>query len=219
MKNKENLKAFSFKKLLLTILCSIIVTTFILFTAMFVEEIPTWIMSEVMMMADEESEILIYEGKSAEKAMEAFSSKQKEKHGEEYPAEGILVKQVIYMMESGPIVRTYVHSLLLGAILGTIIYIVSVQGAKGKQLVIELFIAFVILSLFILTINLGYKAIINKAINETGATDAFYDTYVYNIESNNIVYTFIVVFAIVYLVNFIRQKILTNKLNKELNNK
>lgn len=209
-------KKFSVKELLKTVLYAVVVVNFIVFTVTFVEEIPNLIMSEVMLVADDESEILIEEGKNAEEVMEQFTTMQKEKYGEEYPAEGIFVKQLLYSLESGPIVQTYVTSLLAGTILGTIIYIVSVQKAKGVELVIEIFIAFAIIAIITAGINLGYQAIINKVMNEAGATDTFYDTSIYN---DSIFLPYIAVFAVVYMGNMIQQKILTNKLNKELNNK
>ena len=208
-------KKFLVKELLKTILYAIVIENFILYTIMFVEEIPTWIMSEVMMVADDESEILIDEGKKTEEVMEEFTTMQKEKYGEEYPADGIFVKQLLYSFESGPIVQTYVNSLLVGAILGTVIYIVSVQKAKGVQLAIEIFIAFAIIVIIIAGINLGYETIINRVINDSGAADTFYDAYIYN---DSIFLPYIAIFAIVYFGNMIQQKILTNKLNKELNN-
>lgn len=208
-------KKFSVKELLKTILYAIVVVNFIVFTVTFVEEIPNLILSEAIQAADADSEFLIEVGKSLDESAEEYITTQKEKYGEEYPATGILVQHMICSLVSGTIIQNYVISLLLGTILGTIIYIVSVQKAKGIELVIEIFIAFIVIAIITAGINLGYQAIINKAINVERATDTFYYTYLYG---DSIFLPYIAVFAVVYIGNMIQQKILTNKLNKELNN-
>lgn len=44
-------------------------------------------------------------------------------------------------------------------------------------------------------------------------------TIIYDLESNNVLIPYIIVTAVIYIGNMVRQKILTNKLNKELNKK
>ena len=68
-------------------------------------------------------------------------------------------------------------------------------------------------------INLGYETLINKAIQSINPTDVTYSTYIYDLESNNVLIPYIIVAAVIYIGNMVRQKILTNKLNKELNKK
>ena len=110
-------------------------------------------------------------------------------------------------------------SFTIGVVLGTIIYIVAVQKTTEKKMVVQLLLAFIILVILMILFNWGYEAIINKAINDIEPTKVQYSTYIYDIESNNyILIQYIVVAAVIYIINIFRQKIIANKLNKELNN-
>ena len=218
MKNKT----FSIKKLLLTILCSVIILVFIGNIALFLDAIPSWMTLEIVSVMDEDSEVLIEMGKSYEenvKLLEKRISEEKAKYGEDYPAEGIAFYKIFNIFSTYKIIGIFTRAVLLGIVLGVIIYIVFIQGAKGKQLILEVIVAFAVLFLMLFAINWGYKVIINKGINEAGVTDIVYDTAIYDIENNNnLVILYVGIFAIAYVVNLIKHKILTNKLNKELNN-
>lgn len=217
MKNEE--KTFSIKKLLLTILCTVVVTVFIGSTVLFVGSVPQWIQSEVITGMEEGSESLIEIGKSYQVGYEKIEESFKEDkalYGEDYPSEELFLLQFINIFSTNGIIRVYSLSLLIGIVLGTIIYIVTIQNIKEKQILIELVIAFVILFLLMTFINLGYKTLINKAIQSINPTEIIYSTYIYDLESNNVLIPYIFVAAVIYIGNMVRQKIWASKLNKEL---
>lgn len=220
MRNQE--KTFSVKKLLLTILCTVIVSVFIGSTILFVGSVPQWIQSEVITGMEEGSESLIEIGKSYQVGYEQIEESFKEDkalYGEDYPSEELFLTQLINIFSTNRIMQVYSLSFLIGIALGTIIYIVAIQNIKGKQILIELVVAFVVLFILMMLINLGYETLINKAIQSINPTDVTYSTYIYDLESNNVLIPYIIVAAVIYIGNMVRQKILTNKLNKELNKK
>lgn len=223
MKNKgERLKTFSVKKLLLTILCTVIVSVFIGSTILFVGSVPQWLQSEVITGMEKGSESLVEIGKSYQVGYEQIEESFKEDkalYGEDYPSEELFLMQLINIFSTNGIMQVYSLSFLIGIALGTIIYIVAVQNIKGKQILIELVVAFVVLFILMVLINLGYETLINKAIQSINPTDVTYSTYIYDLESNNILISYIIIAAVIYIGNMIRQKMITNKLNKQLNTK
>lgn len=222
MKNQEKTKTFSVKKLLLTILCTVIVSVFIGSTILFVGSVPQWFQSEVITGIEEGSESLIEIGKSYQVGYEKIEESFKEEktlYGEDYPSEELFLMQLINIFSTNRIMKVYSLSFLIGIALGTIIYIVAIQNIKGKQILIELVVAFVVLFILMMLINLGYEAIINKAIQSVNKTNVTYSTYIYDLESNSVLIPYIMVATIIYIGNMIRQKVVTNKLNKELNKK
>lgn len=219
MKNKEKVKEFSIGKLLVTILSTTILSTFIGFTILFVGVIPKWMVSEVVLNLEKDSEILIEIGRTQEENLNRATESEREQYGEEYPTEGILLYYLTNGVPSRPIIEVYAKSTLIGIALGTIIYIVAVQNIKEKKMIIELIIAFIALIIIVMLLNLAYETIINKGINELNTEQVKYSTYIYDIESNEyLLFQYVIVATIIYIINMIRQKILTNKLNKELNN-
>ena len=220
MRNQE--KTFSVKKFLLTILCTVIVSVFIGSTILFVGSVPQWIQSEVITGMEEGSESLIEIGKSYQVGYEQIEESFKEDktlYGEDYPSEELFLMQLINIFSTNRIMQVYSLSFLIGIALGTIIYIVAVQNIKGKQILIELVVAFVVLFVLMMLINLGYETLINKAIQSVNPTDVTYSTYIYDLESNNVLIPYIIIATVIYIGNMVRQKVLTNKLNKELNKK
>lgn len=222
MKNKEKLKTFSVKKLLITILCTVIVSTFIGSTILFLTSIPTWMYSELVSALEKDSKTIITLGKSYENTVKQIHeqfSEDKAQYGDDYPAEGIFLFKLVNIFSTNRIVGVYAMSFIIGVVLGTIIYIVAVQKTTEKKMVVQLLLAFIILVILMILFNWGYEAIINKAINDIEPTKVQYSTYIYDIESNNyILIQYIVVAAVIYIINIVRQKIIANKLNKELNN-
>ena len=220
MRNQE--KTFSVKKFLLTILCTVIVSVFIGSTILFVGSVPQWIQSEVITGMEKGSESLIEIGKSYQVGYEQIEESFKEDkalYGEDYPSEELFLMQLINTFSTNRIMQVYSLSFLIGIALGTIIYIVAVQNIKGKQILIELVVAFVVLFILMMLINLGYETLINKAIQSVNPTDVTYSTYIYDLESNNVLIPYIIIATVIYIGNMVRQKVLTNKLNKELNKK
>lgn len=220
MRNQE--KTFSVKKLLLTILCTVIVSVFIGSTTLFLGSVPQWIQSEVINGIEEGSESLVEIGKSYQVSYEQIEENFKEDkalYGEDYPSEELFLMQLINIFSTNRIMQVYSLSFLIGITLGTIIYIVAVQNIKGKQIFIELVVAFVVLFILMMLINLGYETLINKAIQSVDPTNVTYSTYIYDLKSNNVLIIYIVVAVAIYLGNLIKKKIITNELNKQLNNK
>lgn len=221
MKNKERLKTFSLKKLLLTILCTVIISVFVGTTIVFVFSSTHRLTAEIIKNLEPDSEQLMEIGESYKKAskiIEEEINEYKMKYGEDYPIEEILLFQAIQIFSTTRILETYIMSVLIGIALGTIIYIVAVQNIKGKQVFIELIVAFLILFAIMNLLNIGYEAIINKVISDINPTAIKYSTYIYDLENNNVLIPYIIVSGVLYIANMLRQYIITRKLNKALNN-
>lgn len=215
------LKTFSVKKFLLTILCTVIVSVFMGTTIVFIDSLPQWIYSEIVNGMEKDSDVLVEAGngyKEIYEKMEEKFNKDKELYGDDYPSEEIFLMRLINLFSTNRIMEVYIMSVLIGIVLGTIIYIVAIQNIRGIKMIIELFIAFLIFFILINLLNLGYQTMINELINRMDPTDVIYDTYIYDLESNNILIPYTLVAVVIYLVNLVRQKIIANKLNKQLHN-
>ncbi len=221
---KEVFKGFSIKKLLLSILCSIIVTTFMGFTFLFVTEVPSYTLVEILNGADGNLEGLKEIGSNMQEqydTMEEHFAEQKEIYGEDYPVEGLFLYKLMNVSRSYSICKIYTLTLLIGIILGTLVYIIFIQKIKGVQMLLEAMICGIVILLMLILVNLGYNSIINMGINKIGASveNSEYITYVYDIDTSNILYMFIGIIGTSYIVNLIYQKILVNKFNKKLHKK
>ena len=218
---KIELKTFSIKKLLVTILYTVIISVFIGTTALFLLSIPETIQLEMVSSMDKDSETLIEIGKNYQEQVDQINKKinaEKELYGKDYPSEGIFLYQFISKFSTSRIMEIYSLAFIIGIILGTIIYIVAIQNTSKKQVIVELIVAFVILNVFMFILNAGYEMILNNIINNISPTEVQYSTDTY-IDTNNILILYMIVAVVVYVVNIIRQKILTDKLNKQLNTK
>ena len=216
---KLEFKTFSIKKLLITILYTIIISVFIGSTALFLLSIPEVIQLEVINSLDGDSETLVEIGKVYQEQVDQINKKineEKELYGEDYPADEILLYQFICKFSTSRIIQVYLFSLITGVILGIVIYIVAIQNILPKQVFIELIIAFIILVMLIAFFNIGYEMVLNKAINNIGSTDIKYST---DLDISNIVILYIIIAIVIYIIHMIKQKVLTNKLNKQLNAK
>ena len=218
---KEIFKGFSIKKFLLSILCSIIISTFIGFTIIFVTQSQAYMKVEITSEANQNSDEIKEMGNNMQKqydTMKEHFSEQKEKYGEDYPAEGVFLYQLTNLLSSSSICRTYTLTLLIGIILGTLVYIIFIQNATGIQMLLETTICGIIIVLLILLINFGYNQIINMALNEIGtsAENGEYIGYVYDIDNSNVIYIFLGIIGIAYIVNLIYQKVLVDKFNIKL---
>ena len=116
------------------------------------------------------------------------------------------------------LLTTILYTVIISVFVGTIIYIVAVQKNSKKKVIIELMFALAILLIMASILNAGYEAIVNKALNEiTPVSESFYSGMEFNI--NNVLVPYIIIAVVVYIVNMIRQRMITNKLNKQLNKK
>lgn len=214
---KLELKTFSVKKLLLTILCTVIISVFIGTTALFLLSIPEAIQLEMVNNMDKDSETLLEIGNNYQEQVDQINKKFNEEkvlYGKDYPSEGIFLYQLITRLSAYKIIDVYSLALIIGIVLGTVIYIIAIQKTSKKQVIIELIVAFVILSVLMFIINAGYETIISKAINNINPTEVQYST---NININNVLILYMIVAVVVYVINIIKNKILTNRLNKQLN--
>ena len=217
-------KGFSIKKYLLCIICSIIISTFIGFTILFVTEAPSYVRVEMFRNVNKNSnEIKEFSNAFQEDEYRVLNNhilELKEKYGQDYPAEGLVLCQLLDFFRSNSICKTYALSLLIGVIFGTIVYIIFIQKATGMQMIIETLFFTAIILLIILLLNIGYNKIIDVLINELGAnidnseySNLFEFDYIYVLK------IFIGIAVIVYIVNLIYQKILVNKFNMKLSKK
>ena len=216
---KIEFKEFSIKKLLVTILYTVIISVFIGTMTLFLSSVYENTQLEIINSLDSDSETLIEIGKAYQEQAEQIDKKAKEEkelYGEDYPSEGISLYKLISIFSTNRIMRVYSLTLIIGIVLGTIIYIVAIQKTSKKQIIIELIVAFMIIAVSTFIINIGYEMILNKAINEINPTKVQYST---DIDIKNILILYGVIAIVAYAINMIRQKILTNKLNKQLNMK
>ena len=221
---KEVFKGFSIKKYLLCVLLSIIVSTFIGFTILFVTEVPAYTSVEILNELGENSKEINEAGNSMQEKYNETKiqfAKEKEMYGEDYPAEGIFLYNITNSYRSYPICKVYTLALVYGIILGTLVYIIFMQKASGVQMLLETIFCGILIILLIILVNLGYNIAINMILNNIGVTDVKYtfSSYVYDIYSSDTSYIFIGIIGIAYIVNLIFQKILVNKLNKKVEKK
>ena len=192
-------RKISLKKLLLTILCTTIVSIFVGNTVLLVDTVPQWLETEKILSINRNSKYLIEIGENNQDNVKQLEEKYKEERalfGEKYPAE------MMHLMQTG-----------------AIIYIISIQRAKGKQLIIELIISLLIVFGLVLFTNLGYEAYINNHVQIFNMTKIRTSAYIYELEIKDILISYVIVAIVIYIGNIIRQKILTHKLNKEIENK
>ena len=224
MRKNENTNKFSIAKFLFTTLCTTILTIFIGFTILFIDVVPTWINSDIMKTIDTTDEG-IEAAKYWEELFENYTAKEQEEYnkntmyGDKYSAKGNLLIELVYGLPSYSIVKTFTMSFLVGVVLGIVVYIIIVQNAKGKKMIIELISAFLILWIILTILNWGYQIIINKIISNITTESITYYTHIYDLESNDeyMIIQYIAIIATIYIINLFRQKIIANKLNKELN--
>ena len=219
------MKKFSLIKLLKCILFSVMVTSFIAFSICFIENvarnsyITAW--NEL-----ESNEQFIEDIKSNSNGIgDTYNQFQegvnelKEKYGEDYPAESILLHKAMMVSDSSEEIYSYLISVLIGIGLGTIVYIINEQKANGKVFIIELLVAATSLGILLIAIDYIYKFIVNSLIKTAGYNLIFEDTALGEEFKIFILGVFITLIIIVYLVNFVVQKINSKKLNEELNKK
>lgn len=210
------------KKLLLCILCSTIVTTFIGFTILFIYYVPEFISFEIVRNADINSELsneIASKFEYTYQALEKTVKEQQEMFGEDFPSGGRMIFLLTNIVGRS-IIITYILSLLPGIMLGTIMYIVFVRKSKGKKLLIENIFALSIILILVFIFSLGYNTILNHIIKTSSTNiNSIPETYIYFLEDNHILFQFVIMFVLVYLANMIYQKVVTHKLNKALEKK
>ena len=209
---KKIFAGFSFKKLVLCILCTTVVTLAIGFTILFVPLVEESIEMGIIDQLQNDSEVAKEFMNSMQENYNNIVEEEKALYGEEYPAGGVLLYglQHVKTME---IIETYILCLIIGVILGTVIYIVFIQKTKGIQMFLEIIICGIAIIVLIMLVNVIYNGIANAFVNESDIKIE-YTSYVFDI--NNIIYIFIGIIVLSYIINLIYQKILSTKLNKKL---
>ncbi len=217
MKLKEYLKEISIKKLFITILCSIIITTSLSFSIAFIESLPGTLVNEAWSTwNDKMPEELIEYGKNIEETINKKIQEEKNMYGSDYPSEGILFYMAMSKSSEDAIVETYKQSVLVGIILGTFVYIVWVQKAKKKNLLIESVICGGIMLVLVVLVNVIYELVFYVMMKNLGQ-----DAYIYSLNEvydiRNVAIVCVGIFAVVYVANYIYQRIMASRLNRELN--
>lgn len=214
-------EGFSVKKFLLCILCSIIVTTFVGFTYLFVREAIVYTQLIILNEVSQDSEMLKVLGTNMQenvKGMKEEFKSQKEEYGEDYPAEGIFLYRLFATIRSSIICEMYALTLLVGIIVGTAVYIIFIQKAKGVQMLVESVILGMLIIVLIALLNIGYSSLINILVSKIiGNGDSNLSYAIYDIDNSNMLYVFIGTIGIAYIINLIYQKMLAKKLNQKLN--
>lgn len=217
MEKKE--KIFSIKKLLSTILKTVMVTAFIASTLIFIIAVGYEGMYDILCVLNLDSEITIKFANVGQNEWEMLNDNIKElkvEYGEDYPAEGLIHIAYKFGTFMG-ITDIYLTSIIIGVLVGAIIYIVDIQKTTGKKKIIQLAITFVVLLGLIGLMYLGYQAFINEvlAIGETRGIERIKE--IFEFDPSNILIIYIIAAVVIYILHMIKQKIITIKLNRELN--
>ena len=133
MKLKEYLKEISIKKLFITILCSIIITTSLSFTIAFIESLSGTLVNEALLTLNDKvpDEVIEY-GKNVEETINRKIQEEKNMYGSDYPSEGILFYMAMSKSREDAIVETYKQSILGGIILGTLYILFGFKRLKRR---------------------------------------------------------------------------------------
>lgn len=223
MKLKEMFKGFSLKKMLLTILCAVIVSVFVSATMTFVKDFDTYATYESVGALRENNEKFKEVVNQYDKEVMQGYYDNVEQHKEDWKKDiptRALTEILLRRAESENRVKVYVTSVVIGIALGSVIYVIAVQKANIKQAIIELLITFAILVAIIVLVNHIYMMILGHFTKNAFETIIdFGGAELYYLEDNTLIIVYIAAAVVLYVGNLIKQKILANKLNRELNNK
>ena len=208
------------KKLLLCILCSTIVTTFIGFTIVFIYQFPSFLLNDISMQTDVDSELLAETFSEYENAYQHIIdgvNQQKELYGDDYAGGRVLIG-LTYMLGNRLIINTYIISLIVGITFGIFIYFIFIQQVTSKHIEIKIGISFIIILTLVPLINWIYTIFCNIFIKSTG-TDMKYDMSICDLDPFILLAISLGLFFLILLTNLVYQKIRTYKLNKALEKK
>lgn len=218
---KNLFKNFKLKKLLQCISYSIIFTTFLGFTFIFINSVFTYSGLVTLSSLDPQSETVISVGKSFEESynfIEEEIQSEKLKYGENYPAAGLYICSMSIYNSTNMILTVYSIAFLSGITLGSLIYIITIEKATKLNLVIKSIFAFIGIFLLGFTIDFIYTSILHIILKLTNTNfTPEYKTSLYTYSIEELLIPFLVILGIVYILNIIQQCLLTRKLNKELN--
>ena len=152
-----------------------------------------------------EEELIEYY-KNQEEQMQSVKDTNPEKYNEDYPIYGMFAS-VLPLIKMRPVVSMYILSIILGIIFGLIIYLIVIENKKGKEAVISFILCLV------LTVILFYGLKIMSNALYTNIPYIQFDDF----EWYGLVITYTTTFGIIYGLNYIYNKFITKKMNKELN--
>lgn len=196
----------SIKKLLLCIVISILIANFIIMGVTIVDIIfdhPTSTVEIFKNNSDDEELIGYYKG--FEEQMLKIKESDPKQYNADFPIYGMFAS-ILPLTVLGPMVSMYILSIVVGIIVGIMIYLIFIENKKGMEAVIAFTICFIITLLL-------YRGLI--AISEL-TSNLIYNQYD-EFEWYELFVGYAIAFAVLYVVNLIYQKRIANKLNKELN--
>lgn len=199
------------KKLLLCVLVSILAINFVVMGVTIVCVLQDNVLFQVdiynRFSKDKVSEEeLIEYYKNQEEQMQSVKDTNPEKYNEDYPIYGMFAS-VLPLIKMRPVVSMYILSIILGIIFGLIIYLIVIENKKGKEAVISFILCLV------LTVILFYGLKIMSNALYTNIPYIQFDDF----EWYGLVITYTTTFGIIYGLNYIYNKFITKKMNKELN--
>ncbi len=211
---KENNK-FSIKKLLKTISIWIVISVFVGATYNFFATAGSAVMFQAITETSEYPEEMVSYFESVNDAFGQSVETTKEILGENFPAEGANFVMYAVGWPAYQIARIYTFSVIAGIIIGSLVYILMVQKATNKKAILEVVIAFILIAALVgvgyLANNLVLKAVLgNDVVIDDSLTFSEYSI-------TNWIWLYVILAVVLYVVNIVKQKIITNKLNKELN--
>ncbi len=212
---KENSK-FSIKKLLKTIVIWIAICALVGMTYNFISSLEGAIMFQALTEPAEYPEGMISYFEGLNTNFEQSVRATKEFRGESFPAEGANFYMYAVAWPSYQMVRTFTLSLLAGIIIGSLVYILMVQKATKMKAILEVGIAFILIGTFIGVGYLSNNLILKMALggNVTLENPLMFADYTIT----QLASLYILLAAILYVFNIVKQKITVIKLNRELKN-
>ena len=199
------------KKLLICVLMSVLAINFVVMGVTIVCVLQDNVLFQVDLYnifsknkVNEEELIEFY--KNQEEQMQYVKDTNPEKYNEDYPIYGMLIS-ALPLIKMRPIVSMYILSIIMGVIFGLIIYLIVIENKKGKEAVIS----FIVCLLLTVVLFYGLKIISNALY--TNMPYVQFDDF----EWYELVITYTTTFGIIYGLNFIHNKFITKKMNKELN--
>lgn len=199
------------KKLLICVLMSVLAINFVVMGVTIVCALQDNVLFQVDVYnifsknkVNEEELIEYY--KNQEEQMQYVKDTNPEKYNEDYPIYGMLIS-ALPLIKMRPIVSMYILSIITGIIFGLIIYLIVIENKKGKEAVIS----FIVCLLLTVLLFYGLK-ILSNALYTNIPYVQFEDFDWYEL-----VITYTTTFVIIYGLNYIHNKFITKKMNKELN--
>ena len=216
---------FDLKKLLKCIMFSVLVTCFIGFTNVFISKVMMNSYVTAWNELDNNPQYIEYTKNRTDIGYESYNyflteaNELKEKYGDDYPAEEVLFYRIMMLSNTEDELSIYLAAIIFGIGIGTIVYIISEQKAKGKVLIIELLVSALGIMILLIGIDFGHTVIVNSFIKSSGFTGSFKSENINETIKFLILIGFVILSISLYLSNLIIQKINSKKLNEELNKK